>query len=124
MLAHHLPKRARSLLRSAPWTVPARLPNRAADRHSSLFCGSGTFTVADGMRIEIGGNPLTKGQRETSDPCICLASMFETVYRALADDRIVRAGITCEALADEFCQLALGSPGVGSSRDPAFLFPP
>ena len=124
MLADHLSRRAQKLLRNAPWTVSAWMLSRALSQQAWLFCGSGTFTVADGMRFEIRGNPLIRGQRSTHPICTFHASMFETMYRAIVDPRLVCAETTCEAKGDELCRFAFGLLGEEMPRDSDQLYPP
>lgn len=108
MLDRQLPQRAQALLKSAPWTISAWMLSRAMTQHSWIFAGSGAFSVTDEMRFEIRGNPFIKGETSSRPLCAFHATMFETIYTALVDPRLVCEETTCEAAGDDACRFSFG----------------
>lgn len=108
LLEKQLPKRARSLLSNAPWTISAWMLSRAMTQHAWFFTGSGAFEVADGMRFVIRANPLIRGESADRPICVFHAAMFEALYASLVDRRLICEESTCEAAGDDACRFSFG----------------
>lgn len=108
MLAKQLPARAKTLLKSAPWTISAWMLTRAMAQHAWLFAGSGAFEITDEMRFLIVSNPFARGFTSDQPACRFHASMFETIYSALVDPRLVCEETACMANGAKACQFSFG----------------
>ena len=97
ILANRIPKPVQTVLRLLPRRVAAQLLSRAIAAHAWTFVGSGEFTVKSPWVFEIRSNPMVHGEESETPLCHWHAAVFQRLYRALIDPRLICEETSCAA---------------------------
>jgi divinyl protochlorophyllide a 8-vinyl-reductase len=80
---------------------------KAIARHAWTFAGSGRFRVVAPLVFEIADNPIVRGEVSDVPLCHWHRAVFETLFRALVDDRLRCAEVACCATGNAACRFVL-----------------
>lgn len=124
ILRNRIPPAVRSLLRTLPPGLSARLLSRAIARHAWTFAGSGRFRAAGPWSFEIVDNPIVAGEVAETPVCHWHAAVFETLYRQLVGRRLRCTEVACRAAGATACRFEMtGGPRGGYSAASACTAP-
>jgi len=105
ILAHRIPGFARTLIRSLPHPLGARLLSAAIAKHAWTFAGSGVFAIERHrpLTVTIAANPLAVGPR-----CDWHAAVFERLFGALVWPKVQVVETACCGCGDPVCRFEIG----------------
>ncbi len=120
ILAHRIPPPAQWLLRALPPQLSAPLLTRAIARNAWTFAGSGSFRIVSvrPVLIEIGANPVIRGECADHPVCHWHAGVFQRLFQVLVDPRITATETCCGAMGAVACRFRVSRP-VGSEQTTA-----
>ena len=106
ILAHRIPKPARTLLRALPASLAAPLLSRAIAGNAWTFAGSGRFRLASTRPpvFEIAANPLVRGESSFVPLCHWHAAVFERLFAALVHPAATSRESACCAMGAQACR--------------------
>ncbi len=112
ILAHRIPKPAQWLLRVLPPRLSAPLLTHAIARNAWTFAGSGRFHIVSlrPVVIEIGANPVVRGECADHPVCHWHAAVFQRLFQVLVDQRTVAVETACCAMGAPVCRFRIYRP--------------
>ena len=105
IIAHRIPRSAKSLLRILPKHFAARLLTKAIAMHAWTFAGSGNLLIINNktIRITMIDNPLCPDHATDFPDCVWHEAVFATLYRTLISSNAKIYEIECRASGNSAC---------------------
>jgi divinyl protochlorophyllide a 8-vinyl-reductase len=107
IMAHRIPRPAQRILKLLPPFLAAPLLSKAIAKHAWTFAGSGRFVREGALQFAIHDNPIVRGEVSETPLCHWHRAVFETLYRALVDDRLRCEETTCCSMGENACTFVL-----------------
>ncbi len=109
IVASRMPPVASRTLAHMPGWLASPVLCSLIDRHAWSFAGSGRFRVVSRQPVvfELEDNPVIRGEKAAHPICSWHAAVFERLFRALVDPRMICIETHCSASGDSSCRFEM-----------------